>query len=117
MENFFSIEKKDGINILKFNFNEITLYQRDDIKKRLQDILDGNNKNFVFDLSDIGFLSSMFIAIIVFFLKEVRDKSGDLKLCSLSGEEKSILQLTKLDKVFEVYDTPDEAVASFNAAI
>ena len=116
MEDFFSSEKIQDVTVIRFVFNEISLMQREEIKKGLEKTLLDDNKRFVIDLSGVGFLSSLVIATIVFFAKEVRKNSGELKLSGLSNEAHSILQLTQLDKVFELYDTEHDAVKSFEEA-
>jgi len=113
LNNLVNIEKKDKVNIIRLIFNEINRDQRDDIKKQMNALIDLGEKNFVVDLSRVGFLSSLVIATIIFFAKEVSLKGGQLKVFSTSSEPRAVLHLTKIDKIFEVYATEKEAVNSF----
>ncbi len=108
------IEKIKGVNVARFCFNEIALDQRKEIKDALGGLLEKGEKEFVIDLSRIGFLSSLAIALIVFFSKEVRKREGHVKISGLSDEAAGIFEITQLDRIFEVYDTELDAVASFN---
>ena len=114
MEEFFKREKIQDVNVVRFFFNEINLAQREEIKDKLNKMLLENEKKFVIDLSGIGFVSSLVLATIVFFAKEVKKNNGGLKLSGASSEAYSVFQLTQLDKIFEMYDTEDEAIKSFN---
>ena len=114
MEEFFKREKIQDVNVVRFFFNEINLAQREEIKDKLNKMLLENEKKFVIDLSGIGFVSSLVLATIVFFAKEVKKNNGGLKLSGVSSEAYSVFQLTQLDKIFEMYDTEDEAIKSFN---
>ena len=107
------IEKINGVNVARFCFNEIALDQRKEIKDELGGLLEEGEKEFVIDLSRIGFLSSLAIALIVFFSKEVREREGHVKISGLSDEAAGIFEITQLDRIFEVYDTELDAVASF----
>ncbi len=117
MEKFFSKEKIQDVNIVRFFFNEINLEQREELKKELNKMLREDEKNFVIDLSRVGFVSSLVLATIVFFAKEVKKNGGGLKLSGLSNEAYSIFQLTQLDKIFEIYDTENAAIESFKQVL
>ena len=81
--------------------------------KTLEEIPVDENRKFIIDLSGVGFLSSLVIATVVFFAKKVKENNGELKLSGLSSEAYSVLQITQLDKVFDLHDTEDDAVQSF----
>jgi len=42
-------------------------------------------------------------------------RDGDVKLCALSPEAAVMLELMRADRVFEVAETSEESVRSFNA--
>ncbi len=113
METFILSRREKGVTVLDFRFNEISLEQREQLKEQLRKFIGGVEKNFIINLARVGFLSSLLIATIVFFTKEVKMRAGDVKLCSLSDEALSVFQLTKLDRVFECYDTERDALESF----
>ena len=113
MSDALIIEKKDGINVVHFLLHEITRDQREEIKERLKELLNAGETKFVINLEKVGFLSSMVIAVIVFLAKEVAQQEGIFKLCCLSSEAMGVLQLTKLDKAFDIYETEKEALFSF----
>ncbi len=116
MEKFFSKEKIQDVNVVRFFFNEINLEQRENLKKELNEMLLGDEKKFVIDLSGVGFISSLVLATVVFFAKEVKKSGGGLKLSGVSSEAYSVFQITQLDKIFEMYDTEIDAVESFKKA-
>jgi anti-anti-sigma factor len=109
---YFVSEKKEGVIIVRFGFSEISLSQREELKMALKKLLNGDS-HFVFNLSRLGFLSSLVIATIVFFAKEIRAKNGDVKLCSLSPESRNVASIVRLDKIFEIFEQEKEALDSF----
>ena len=113
MQEPITIEKIDGVNVARLCFNEIGLDQRKEIKDAFGLLLEKGEKEFVIDLSKVGFLSSLAIALIVFFAKEVRKTEGHIKISGLSPEAASVFEITQLDRIFDVYDTERDAVKSF----
>ena len=114
MKTFFTSEKKGDVTVVRLSFNEINLEEREDLKNELQQLMDEDGGNYIIDLSKVGFVSSLVIATILFFAKEVKRNNGQVKISGLSTEAQSIFQLTKLDKVFELYAKEEEALASFS---
>jgi anti-anti-sigma factor len=117
VEEFFSIERTEDISVIRLSFNEINLEQREELKKDFLDVIASGARKFVIDFSRVGFLSSLVMATIVFFAKEVGKNNGVVKLSGLSREARSVFQLAQLDKVFELYDTEHDAVESLKTSL
>jgi anti-sigma B factor antagonist len=67
--------------------------------------------HFVIDLREVTFLDSSGMAALVALLKRARTSSGDVKLVSpTSTEARRILSLTRFDQVFQMCNTPEEAL-------
>jgi anti-sigma B factor antagonist len=67
----------------------------------------------VLDLSQIEFLDSSGLGLLVRLLNRTRASSGDLKLCAVSAKVNAVLQATRLASVFDMFATADQAIASF----
>ena len=79
----------------------------------LQDSLSGNIKNVIVDLSDVKFVNSSGIGILVRGYTTMKNAEGDLKLAGISDKVSGVLSITKLDSVFEQYPSVDEAAKNF----
>ena len=53
---------------------------------------------------------------LVGLMKSARERGGYLKLTGLSPDLRTILELTRLDRVFEIHPSADAAVRSFEEA-
>lgn len=73
----------------------------------------GDSYKFVLDLSGVPFLSSAGMRALLAANKSAASKGGGLKLAALRPEIGSLLAMTGLNTMFEVYETVDEAIASF----
>jgi len=67
----------------------------------------------VFDCSDVRQLDSAGAEVLLRCMEEVMKQDGDLKLASVSPQAAAILRLTRIDRVFEIFDTVSDAVVSF----
>lgn len=63
------------------------------------------------DLTDVGFLDSSSLGMLVTLLKRVKERDGDLRLVGVTGSPMKVFTLTGLDRVFEIAGTADELPA------
>ena len=79
---------------------------------KIHEYINGNKKNFVVDLSNVDWMNSVGLGMLISALTTVKNAGGRLVLANITKIE-SILTITRLISVFEHYDSRDEAVASF----
>ncbi|MBF0482947.1 MAG: STAS domain-containing protein [Desulfovibrionaceae bacterium] len=70
-------------------------------------------QRLVVDLSRVRFLDSSGLGVLVSCLRRFTDSGGDIKLCGLRPEIQSLFALTRLNKVFDIFVTAEEAAAAF----
>ena len=79
----------------------------------LSNLIDEGNVNVILDLSKIELMNSSGLGIIIHSVNQLKQNNGSLKLANVSSKIKQIMEITKLDSIFDCYDTVDEAVDSF----
>jgi anti-sigma B factor antagonist len=72
-------------------------------------------KQIVLDLAGTPYIDSSGLGALVMVLKKARLASGDVKLCGLEAEARKVLELTRLDRIFDVSRTADDAVKQYMA--
>jgi len=77
------------------------------------DALEGGAKKFVIDFSRTGYIDSSGLGVLVSLSKKIREQGGDLRLAGLNEDLQTLFELTKLDTLFSILKTPEEAVAAF----
>lgn len=65
------------------------------------------------DLGKVNFMDSSGLGAIVALGKRVAEGEGELKLAGITPQVRMVFELTCLHQAFEIYDTIEEAVASF----
>lgn len=68
----------------------------------------------VVNLSRVHFIDSTGLSILVKGMKHHREQAGELVLCELQQPVRIIFELTRLDRVFEIYATEADAVKALN---
>ena len=70
-------------------------------------------KQYVMDLEAVDFLDSAGLGTLMASLKWVTERGGDMKICHLQKKPRMVFEVTRAIKVFEIFDSVDEAVNSF----
>lgn len=66
----------------------------------------------VFDLSDVNYFGSVFIALLLRCHKLVRQRGGEMVLAGCNAMAKELLKVTSLDTLWAMYDTREQALAA-----
>ena len=80
----------------------------------VQPFLTADRPQLVFDLSLVKQLDAAGVEMLLNCVSEVMKRDGDLKLASLSKQATMVLELTRTDRLFEIYDNSTEATRSFS---
>jgi anti-sigma B factor antagonist len=84
-----------------------------DFNELLHKLIDEGKKHIIVDLSDVKFMNSSGIGMLIGGLTTMKKVEGSMKLSGATDKIESLLVITKLISVFESYGNIEEAVASF----
>ncbi|HEY7574960.1 MAG TPA: STAS domain-containing protein [Thermoanaerobaculia bacterium] len=82
-------------------------------KKTVTGLLEEGRVYFLVDLKDVGFLDSSGLGALVRALTTSQREGGQTKLLHAGPQVRKLLEMTKLDSVFELHDDLEKAVSSF----
>ncbi|MBI2340330.1 MAG: STAS domain-containing protein [Deltaproteobacteria bacterium] len=82
---------------------------KDDLLKQVPP----SDPRLVLDFSGVDFIDSACLGALVGLARRLRETGGDVKIASPTPEVKSIFQITRLDRLFEVFATKEAAVSSY----
>lgn len=74
---------------------------------------EGQNK-FVLELSELKYMNSTGLNVLINILTKARKNGGDLIISGISKKVQELLLVTKLNSVFIVTETTEEAIEKFN---
>ena len=87
------------------------------LKRDLEPFMNADRPRIVFDLSEVLEMDSAGIDMLLDCMTRVARHDGDLKLAVPSPRVLVILELTQLDRLFEIFETSEEAAASFGGVL
>jgi len=85
-------------------------YEAQDFHDAIHNSLEKNKKKIVIDLSNLQFISSWGIGILIHGYTTVNNKEGNFFLAAVPDIVNNSLKKTKLDTVFTKFATIDEAL-------
>jgi anti-sigma B factor antagonist len=91
---------------------DVDLYVAGELKDRLAEATDDGTKMLVLDFSDVTFVDSMGLGVLVGGMKRLRAAGGELHLVVSSPEVQRILEITRMDRVIPLHETLDDGLAA-----
>lgn len=103
---------RDGIVIATAPAGTLTAANVDGFREQFQHIMEihPHTQTIILDLADIIFMDSSGLGTLIALLKKMSESGADIKLTSLHKDVRLVFEITKTYKVFDIYDTPDEAL-------
>ena len=83
-----------------------------EFKDRIVPLLE-ENQRVVFDMGALQFVDSSGCGALLSCLRRLKAEGGNLKLCCVSMQVKSLFKLIRMDKILDIFSTRDEAVKAF----
>lgn len=73
-----------------------------------------DDKRVVFDMSQVTFVDSSGLGVLLSCLRELNAIGGDAKLCGMIDSVQKMFALVRMDRIFDIHPTRTEAVGSFS---
>jgi anti-sigma B factor antagonist len=86
----------------------------DALRNTLKDLLAGDHPRIVLNMREVTRIDSTGVGMLVEAVINTAKKGGELKLASLPKLVRGVLMVHKLLQAFEVYDSEEQALASFS---
>ena len=82
-------------------------------KRRISDLLEEGKVHILIDCSGLRIVDSTGLGALVRTLTTSQNEGGRAKLLGVGPHLRKLLEITRLDSVFEMFDNREQAVASF----
>ena len=104
---------KKGEDVIIFKLvGDLDAFSSREFKPVMIDFVERGYKNYIVDLSETPFIDSSGLVSLISLLKRAKMLGGYMKIAGAREEIKEIFNITGLDRVFEFYDSVDEALNS-----
>ena len=109
---FSQQQEASGVTVVRVD-GQLIVGNRHQLKELIQAALDQGARRILVDFSETGYIDSSGLGALVSISKRVREVGGELRLSGLNDDLRSLFELTKLDTLFTIADTPQQALAGF----
>lgn len=90
---------------------DIDLSKSTELRTKLQPILEEQPARLIIDLHAVAYMDSSGLATLIEALQISRQHGKEFILCNLSDGVQSIIALSRLDQIFKITASKDEAIA------
>jgi anti-sigma B factor antagonist len=100
--------EQDGVAVFQVN-GEINISTSPDLRKLFEK---ESKKKIVIDFEKVSYIDSSGLATLVEVLKRTKTQGGSLGLAAMSDKVKSLFEITKLDKLFSIFQNQKDAISA-----
>ena len=108
----FTQTTNNGIVLVRAE-GQLIVGNRQELKNLVTERLEAGERRFVIDFSRTGYIDSSGLGALVTISKQVREQGGEMRLAGLNDDLRTLFELTKLDTLFAITDTSEQALAAF----
>lgn len=98
-----------GILVAEIQISEASLENADEFKLELISQLNKGYREVILSFKEVEYVDSSFLGALVSSLKYALTLKGDIILTNLKKDIYDLLCLIRMDKVFKIYKTKEEA--------
>ncbi|WP_297436297.1 anti-sigma F factor antagonist [uncultured Clostridium sp.] len=107
---YIDFKSKGKLLIVELS-GELDHHSAQEVRTKVDDRLDRLDvKKLIFDFSEVSFMDSSGIGVIIGRYKKLSIRNGIVGIASVSGSIKRIFELSGIFKIIKVYKSVDEAV-------
>ncbi len=110
MQDFdFEVKTADDNTVVLLK-GELDAYHSIKFKERMIELIRSDSQKILVDMNELTYIDSAGLGALVSLLKRASENSKELRLFGLKGNVKKVFELTRLNMVFKIFDTFEEAV-------
>lgn len=111
------LKRSDDVSIVEFAdrkiLEEISIQE---IGDELEQLVEGQpGVKLLLNFKNVDHLSSAALGMLITLNKKIKERSGALKLSDINRQIFEVFKITRLNRLFEIHETADQAVTAFRA--
>ncbi|WP_421901650.1 STAS domain-containing protein [Maridesulfovibrio sp.] len=105
-----SFKQIDEITVVKIESPELNHVVSHDFQRQIQPIFEEKQFNIALDMDSVDFMDSMGIGTLITLRNKLMKEKGNIAMFNISERVKKIIDIAALHKVFDLFETEDDAV-------
>ncbi len=108
---------RDGVAIISLEGKVIGGNDATMFHGKMHEYINNGFKKVVVNLSKVEWMSSVGMGMLISALTAATNAKGKMKIVNVTDRIKSLMTITRLVSIFDVYDSIDDAITAFGAKI
>lgn len=92
---------------------EIDITTSPELRKNFDELIKRNERRILVDFSSVTYIDSSGLATLIEMYQRLKKIQGKVRFCGMKDGIKNIFEITKLHKLFEIYDNRQSALRDF----
>ena len=102
--------QQNGFTVSVITDEEASVRNSVQFREELTALLDNGNKRILLSFEKVTYVDSSFLGSMVASLKYAISKGADIYLVNLRKDIYDLLELIRMNKVFKIFDTTEQAI-------
>jgi anti-anti-sigma factor len=113
----FEVIENQGVYVIVVNLVRSTINEANEFRKIIENEITSGHTDLIIDLSKCDYIDSTFFGAIIMALGMMKDVDKKLKVVIPVNPKEEIFVTTNTLKLFDLFETREEAINSFKKAI
>lgn len=105
-------DKKNDVTICHVD-GEINITTSPQLRKTFDEFIHNNTAKIIVDFSSVSYIDSSGLATFIELFQRLKKNGGKFRIYNMNQKVRNIFEVTKLHKIFEIFDTLDAATNNF----
>jgi len=114
MHLILDVSRTNDVTVVRCRGRIVFGEEADELRRVLLGLLK-ETQRIVLDLAWTDFIDSSGLGVLVASLISARHRHAEIKIAALGRRARQVLMTARVDKLFEVYNSADEAIQSFHS--
>ncbi|MGP8215040.1 MAG: STAS domain-containing protein [Bacteroidia bacterium] len=106
----YTSSQQQGITIFNLSGEIIDKVEAVGFVEEINKLASAGKCSFILELSGLRYMNSSGLNVLVNILTKARNTGGEVVVCNLSKKVKDLLVITKLDTIFHILPTVEDAI-------
>lgn len=107
-----TVEGVDKGKLVKFK-GDLDATNVEEVVEKIFALMGDGDVNIIADFSELRYVNSTGLGILLHFSKSAKEKGGSFKVCNVNDNVYEIIDIIGATTLLEIYNTVDDAIASF----
>jgi anti-sigma B factor antagonist len=108
-----TVDSIGNVTVIQLPVENLDAGNTKEFKRQVSPLLEAKAK-LVFDMAKVKFVDSSGLGALLSCLRQVNAEGGDLKICGLTKQVRVIFELVRMHRIFEMFNTREEAAKAYD---